>query len=365
MNRLAIVYHRVSSDQQVKNSAGSLLWQQSMGDQARSYGWAPDAIQHIDEDLGISALSGHHRPGMNRLMDLVAAGKVGAIFVAEHTRAARLASEIAKLLELSVRNHTLFITNTTVYDLDVRSDRLTLGLLSEVAKAEIDTLRERSEESIRALLKTGKLRIPAPTGYFLDDDNQFIIDPQVKDEIAYIFQVFRETLSVRGTVKRSHAEKIKLTVKKIWKRQYHQTEPNYTRIHSILINPAFAGVYAYGKTVTTWHTPSKDALVKHVQRERDPEKWEACIKNHHEAYITFEEFIENQKIIERNCRRLAKGRSAVASGPALLQGLVWCSRCEQRLDTWYYQGKSRRSIYYSCRGDQHKRAGPQYLTTLV
>jgi len=67
--------------------------------------------------------------------------------------------------------------------------------------------------------------------------------------------------------------------------------------------------------------------------------WTVTIHNHHEGYITWEEYLENQSILLRN---LTHSEETELSGPAreglaLLQGVLLCGNCGRRL-TVRYQG---------------------------
>jgi hypothetical protein len=71
----------------------------------------------------------------------------------------------------------------------------------------------------------------------------------------------------------------------------------------------------------------------------DPADWQACVRDHFPAYITWEQFEHNQARLKAN-RKLLRA-AAVRSGTALLQGLVRCSRCNLGMSVQYakYKGK--------------------------
>src|SRR5258708_32596280 len=65
--------------------------------------------------------------------------------------------------------------------------------------------------------------------------------------------------------------------------------------------------------------------------------WRVSLKQHHEGYITLEEFFQNQERLEKN---RTNGEAMVLSGPAreglaLLQGLLLCGSCGRALTVRY------------------------------
>lgn len=75
--------------------------------------------------------------------------------------------------------------------------------------------------------------------------------------------------------------------------------------HNILTNPIYAGAYAFGRTTSK---VSVEQGRKRVRRgvHRPMAEWDVLIKDHHEAYITWDEFERNQRVIANNAT--GKGR---------------------------------------------------------
>src|SRR5205823_4949107 len=89
LRRLAVVYCRQSTEEQVRENTGSTEFQRSLAAVARSYGWPDSQIQVIDEDLGRSGSSSERRTGWHRLQTMIEAKQVGAVFVATISRLSR------------------------------------------------------------------------------------------------------------------------------------------------------------------------------------------------------------------------------------------------------------------------------------
>ena len=64
LRRLAVVYIRQSSEQQVRNNVGSTELQRGLTAVVRSYGWPDSKIEMIDEDLGITGSSSEAADGV-------------------------------------------------------------------------------------------------------------------------------------------------------------------------------------------------------------------------------------------------------------------------------------------------------------
>ena len=77
--RLAVVYVRQSTEQQVRQNVGSRQHQEAQREQAVALGWRRDDVVMIDDDLGRSGLD-LARPGYRRLLELIEGGTVGALY---------------------------------------------------------------------------------------------------------------------------------------------------------------------------------------------------------------------------------------------------------------------------------------------
>lgn len=124
--------------------------------------------------------------------------------------------------------------------------------------------------------------------------------------------------------------------------------PRHTLVASILHNPIFAGVYVFGRKEERLGL-SHGKLRRRCVRKLSQEEWKVVIHNRHPAYISWEEFMANQKKLDENrtFKREQGHRGAAREGKGLLQGLVLCGRCGRRMGT-RYQGTNDRTMY-QCR----------------
>ena len=109
-DRLAIVYVRQSTLQQVLDQQESTRIQYGLAQRAEAWGWSAERILTIDEDLGKSGSSAEGRSGFQRLVSEVGLNHVGLILGVEMSRLARCSKDWHQLLEICALFGTL-ITN--------------------------------------------------------------------------------------------------------------------------------------------------------------------------------------------------------------------------------------------------------------
>src|SRR3989454_7866913 len=98
--RLAVVYVRQSTVQQVLEHQESTRIQYGLASRAQALGWTADRVLVIDDDLGKSGASAQGRAGFQRLVSEVSLDHVGIIFGVEMSRLARSNKDWHQMLEL-------------------------------------------------------------------------------------------------------------------------------------------------------------------------------------------------------------------------------------------------------------------------
>jgi DNA invertase Pin-like site-specific DNA recombinase len=89
LERLAVVYVRHSTMQQVLDHQESARLQDSLVSRAVAWGWSEARVLVIDEDLGQSGTSAEGRHGFQRLGAEVGVDHVGLVMRVEMSRLAR------------------------------------------------------------------------------------------------------------------------------------------------------------------------------------------------------------------------------------------------------------------------------------
>ncbi|AEM80231.1 Resolvase domain-containing protein [Streptomyces violaceusniger Tu 4113] len=100
LTRLAVVYVRQSSMQQVSDHQESTRLQYALVDRAVSLGWPASRVVVIDEDLGRSGASAVGRSGFQRLVTEIGLDHVGLVLGVEMSRLARSGKDWYQLIEL-------------------------------------------------------------------------------------------------------------------------------------------------------------------------------------------------------------------------------------------------------------------------
>jgi hypothetical protein len=130
LERLAIVYVRQSSPQQIVEHPESRARQYALMGHAIALGWPKERVLLIDEDQGQSGRGSEHRAGFQRLLGEVTTDRVGLILGLEMSRLARSSKDWHILLEWCALFGTLLADQDGVYDPNDTNDRLLLGLKS-------------------------------------------------------------------------------------------------------------------------------------------------------------------------------------------------------------------------------------------
>src|SRR6058998_493577 len=345
--RRACVYVRQSTPGQVQHNLESQRRQYALVDRAQALAW--QEIDVIDDDLGISG-SGTHRPGFERLLRALCAGQVGAVFSMEASRLARNGRDWHTLLEFCSVVGALLIDAEAVYDPRVTNDRLLLGMKGTISEMELASFPERAHSALLQKAQRGALVRRVPIGYIKGPEDRIEKDPdaRVRAAIELILRKFAELGSARQVYFWLDQQQIPLPVARgpenarevVWR------PARYHAVLSVLKNPVYAGVYAYGRSTTTTRLEGGQKVVGQVRRHR--EAWSVLIQDHHEGYIAWNVYQSNQTVIAHNENaRSGAVRGSIKRGGALLAGLLRCGHCGAKLLA-QYPGPT--VIRYQCSG---------------
>ena len=114
--RLAIVYVRQSSPQQVVENQESRARQYALADFAKTLGWPAERVLVIDEDQGQSGTRADNRSGFQRVLTEVTMDHVGMVLSLEMSRLARSSKDWHHLLEVCGVFGSLLADQDGVYD---------------------------------------------------------------------------------------------------------------------------------------------------------------------------------------------------------------------------------------------------------
>jgi DNA invertase Pin-like site-specific DNA recombinase len=340
--RVAYIYVRQSTPAQVRENTESRERQYELSARAVELGWPAERVRLIDCDLGVSAggVGGSDREGFRELVAEVALGGVGLILGVEASRLARDNAAWYQLLDLCALTGTLIADGDGIYDSADYSDRLVLGLKGTISEAELHLIKSRLIAGLRHKAAKGELRIALPAGYDHASDGSVVMsaDESVREAVRAVFARFFELCSVRQATLALRDDGL-LLPRRRGPGRVEWVQAAYTAVHDMLINPTYAGAFAYGRHQSQRRV-GVDGRARVVPVPMPRERWRTLILDHHEAYITWEQHEQILAQIASNAS-IKSGSGAAREGQALLQGLVRCGRCGRRMHSAYSGARSR------------------------
>ena len=348
LERLAMVYVRQSTAQQLVKHQESTRLQYGLVERALDLGWAKERVLVIDDDMGRSGTSAEGRPGFQKLVAEVGLDHVGVILGVEMSRLARSCRDWHQLLEVCALFGTLIADLDGIYDPANYNDRLLLGLKGTMSEAELHILKQRMLQGKLQKAKRGELGVLLPIGYIRRPSGEVVKEPdeQAQSVVGLVFSQFEAFGTLNGVLRYLVENGIKLPVRIVsglHKGDLEWRRPNRETLQNMLHNPVYAGAYAYGRRrVDGRHKkPGRPGTGRIVVPKGE---WQVVLKGHRPAYISWEDYERNLSQLEQN---RARALGAPRHGPSLLSGLLRCGRCSHRMAVSYSNGCQR----YSCSRD--------------
>jgi DNA invertase Pin-like site-specific DNA recombinase len=338
LGRRAVIYVRQSSPQQAIGNQESLRLQYDLRQRAAQCGWPESAIDVLDQDLGQSGRTTNGRAGFAELVSQVTLGRVGIIFSYDVTRLSRNCSDWYQLLDLCGFRRCLIGDRDGIYDPSSINGRLLLGLKGQISELELHTIKARLHAGLINKARRGELVMSLPVGLVRDLAGRVVLhpSPEVRERIAFVFAAFVRVRSVRGVVRELAGNRLLLPRRErgrddsaiLWRR------PTAAAVSGLLRNPAYAGTFVYGRTrfqaTVPGGPPRKCPL--------PAEQWQFTVHDKYPAYIDRDTFTTIQEMLRDNYQEYAyrRSRGVARAGAALLQGLVYCGRCGNKMTVQYH-----------------------------
>jgi site-specific DNA recombinase len=345
------LYARVSSDQQAEHhTIDSQLAELIARAQQDGHGIRDD-LRFIDNGHSGASLI---RPALERLRDLVALSAVDLVYVHAPDRLARsYAHQVLLLEEFAHAGTQVIFLNRPIGS--TPEDSLLLQLQGMFAEYERAKVLERSRRGKRHRAQTGAVSVlsRAPFGYRYitreagGGDARYEIDEEAARIVHQIFTwVGHERLTLAGVCRRLHASGLPSpTGRRHWSR---------AMIHSMLLNPAYAGQALYGRRQSVpWRPPlhpprGHDGLPRRPWRQV-PAPTERHISIAVPAIVGDELFASVAEQLETSRKR---NRERLAGVQYLLRGLLVCQKCGYGFTGHHHRGQWR---YYRCCGTDRSR----------
>jgi DNA invertase Pin-like site-specific DNA recombinase len=365
LDRLAVVYVRQSTPHQVVGHPESADLQYQLRGRAMELGWSEARVLVIDEDQGISGQSVANRPGFQRLLAEISLGHIGIVFGREMSRLARSCKDWHQLLELCGLFQVLLADADGIYDPTDYNDRMLLGLRGMMSEAELHVLRSRLHQGKLNKARRGELFSLVPIGYVRTPEGGIALEPdeQARAAVQLVFDKVAELRSARQAHAFLMAHDIRLGVRSYrgpdkgtltWRR------PRLSTIYDMLRHPFYAGAYVHGRSQVDRTGRPEGKLGRRSTR---PEEWECLLRDHVPAYISWEQYEENRRLMTANDKGRGTNKRAGRSS-TLLNGIARCGRCGRPLAAC--KTHEVREPRYACDPGHYESTGPacQSLTAL-
>ncbi len=290
------IYTRKSSEEGLEMQFNSLDAQREAAlayiESQKHEGWilVPDRY----DDGGFSGGS-MQRPGLQRLLRDVEAGRIDVVVVYKVDRLSRSLGDFARIVELFERHTVSFVSVTQQFNTTSSMGRLTLNILLSFAQFEREVIGERIRDKFAASRARGMWMggIP-PLGYDIRD-RKLVVN---EDEAALVRLIFSRFLQLGSATELARELRQAGHTTKSWTTQdgkHHPGKPiDKGSIYKILANRVYLG----------------EAVHKGVSHPGE-----------HAAIIEQAIWDKVHAILEGNARR--RGNLTRAQTPALLKGLIF------------------------------------------
>ena len=323
------IYTRKSSEEGLEQEFNSLDAQREAGEayirSQAGEGWA--LLNDRYDDGGYTG-GNTDRPGLQRLLADVEAGKIDCVVVYKVDRLSRSLLDFAQLMRTFEQKKVSFVSVTQQFNTATSMGRLVLNVLLSFAQFEREIISERTRDKIAATRRKGKWAGGHPVlGYDVDPAGyKLTVNAKEAERVRAIFALYLEHESLLPVVEELAKRK---WVGKTWKtRKGPQREGKaFTRtsLYRLLTNVVYVGKVRYKQEV---HDGEQPAIV-------DPGVF-------HKA----------QTLLARNG---ATGGAPVRNQfGALLKGLLRCVPCNCAMTPSHTSKGSRRYRYYLCSSAQKK-----------
>lgn len=193
------VYTRKSSEEGLEQEFNSLDAQREACEayiaSQKHEGWR--LLKDRYDDGGISGGT-MERPGLKRLLDDVAAGKVQIVIVYKVDRLTRSLADFAKIVEIFDVRGASFVSVTQQFNTTSSMGRLTLNVLLSFAQFEREVTGERIRDKIAASKRKGMwMGGNPPLGYDCRDRKLMVVEAEA-ETVRHIFRRYTALGNVRA-----------------------------------------------------------------------------------------------------------------------------------------------------------------------
>jgi site-specific DNA recombinase len=312
------IYTRKSSEEGLEQEFNSLAAQceacEAFIRSQQREGWILSRARYDDGGFSGGSLE---RPGLQRLLADIRAGRIDIVVVYKVDRLTRSLADFARLVEIFDGEGVSFVSVTQQFNTTSSMGRLTLNVLLSFAQFEREVTGERIRDKIAASKEKGMwMGGNVPLGYDASE-RTLVISSAEAETVRLLFALYQQLGSVRRV--KEEADRLGLRTKRRTARNGIERGGRAIsrgHLYQLLSNPIYAGQIAHKGQL---HLGQHPALI-------DAETWTA---------------VRNRLAANAGEHR----RKAEAAESSLLAGLLFDARGE-RLIPSHAVKKSRRYRYY-------------------
>jgi len=280
---------------------------------------ASEGWQALPERYDDPAYSGGNleRPGVQKLLKDIEAGKVDVVVVYKIDRLTRSLADFAKLVEVFDAKAVSFVAITQQFNTTTSMGRLTLNVLLSFAQFERELASERVRDKIAASRKKGKWTGGSvPLGYDTKD-KRLTVNPAEAKTVGLIFERYLAHKSFQKVIDDLNAQGIVSKRRPIKDRMAGGVPFTYGPLAYLLKNRTYLGETGHGG------------------------KWFA---GDHEPIVDRTTFDAVQELLSRNSEGRAGRRQQTG---ALLTGLIYDDRGNRMSPSYSVKNRVRYPFYVS------------------
>ncbi|WP_297730288.1 recombinase family protein [uncultured Maricaulis sp.] len=240
----------------------------------KAEGWKMVPERYDDGGISGGTLE---RPGIQRLMADVDAGRVDMIVVYKIDRLTRSLADFSRLIDRLDTANCSFVSVTQAFNTSTSMGRLTLNVLLSFAQFEREVTSERIRDKIAASKKKGLwMGGMVPMGYDVDPDPKvrgLLINPAEAGHISTLFALYdkHECLSAVAAKARDQGIRSKHRVFASG-REFGGAVLSHGAVHNILTNPIYVGRIRHKHLV---HDGQHEAIISDELWSRVQDKLQA------------------------------------------------------------------------------------------
>jgi site-specific DNA recombinase len=271
------------------------------------------------------------RPGLQRLLADIAAGRVDCVVTQRVDRLSRSLIDFARMMETFEKHRVSFVSVTQQFNTANSVGRLVLHILLSFAQFERELIAERTRDKIAATRRKGQWCGGQPLlGYDVTPHGaRLVVNRREARRVQAIFELYLEHRGLLPVLRELRRRR--------WRNKRWLTRKG--KVYG-------GGPFTKNSLV---HLLTNVTYIGRVKHHRDSYPGE------HSAIISPEVFEQVQQVLARN-RRMRRGGKRSATR-ALLTGLLRCGGCGGAMTPTYASKPGRKRYhYYVCAGAEAKPA---------